>query len=132
MVELMRWALITARIQEGGVNESWQPDHVFHMATMGGAKALSMQDTLGSLTVGKAADFVVINGNRPHLTPHVNPVGNLVHTGQGRDVLHVVVAGDFVVRDGLPTRVDMDEVVRHAETAARQLWGAEGVQYWLQ
>jgi 5-methylthioadenosine/S-adenosylhomocysteine deaminase len=132
MVELMRWALITARIQEGGVNETWQPDHVFHMATMGGAKALSMQDTLGSLTVGKAADFVVINGNRPHLTPHVNPVGNLVHTGQGRDVLHVVVAGDFVVRDGLPTRVDMDEVVRHAETAARQLWGAEGVQYWLQ
>ena len=131
MVELMRWALITARVQEGGVNDTWQPQHVFHMATMGGAKALGMQETLGSLTVGKAADFVAFNANRPHLTPHVNPVGNLVHTGQGRDVTHVVVAGEFVVRDGMPTRVDMDQIVRSAEKASRELWGAEGVQYWL-
>lgn len=131
MVELMRWALITARVQEGGVSDAWQPQHVFHMATMGGAKALGMQDTLGSLTVGKAADFVAFNANRPHLTPHVNPVGNLVHTGQGRDVTHVVVAGEFVVRDGMPTRVDMDQIVRSAEKASRELWGAEGVQYWL-
>ena len=131
MVELMRWALITARVQEGGVNDTWQPQHVFHMATMGGAKALGMQETLGSLTVGKAADFVAFDANRPHLTPHVNPVGNLVHTGQGRDVTHVVVAGEFIVRDGMPTRVDMDQIVRSAEKASRELWGAEGVQYWL-
>jgi 5-methylthioadenosine/S-adenosylhomocysteine deaminase len=38
MVELMRWALVTARVQEGGVDDGWQPRHVFHMATMGGAQ----------------------------------------------------------------------------------------------
>jgi 5-methylthioadenosine/S-adenosylhomocysteine deaminase len=131
MVELMRWALVTARVQEGGVNDGWQPHHVFHMATMGGARALGLQHEIGSLEVGKAADLVVFDGNRPHLRPHVNPLGNLVHTGQGRDVHMVMVAGDILVEHGLPTQVDMDLVCAEAEAAARALWGAEGKPYWL-
>ncbi|MDM0090509.1 MULTISPECIES: amidohydrolase family protein [unclassified Variovorax] len=130
MVELMRWALVTARVQEGKVDDSWQPHHVFHMATMGGAKALGMADTLGSLAVGKAADLVVFDANRPHLRPHVNPLGNLVHTGQGRDVRMVVVAGEVLVEDGRPTKVDMEAVCAEAETASRALWGDEGRRYW--
>ena len=130
MVELMRWALITARVQEGGVDAQWQPHHVFHMATMGGARALGLDDEIGSIEVGKAADLVVFDANRPHLRPHVNPLGNLVHTGQGRDVRLVMVAGDILVEDGRPTKVDMDAVCAEAETAARELWGAEGKAYW--
>ena len=130
MVELMRWALVTARVQEGRVDDAWQPRHVFHMATMGGAKALGMAGEIGSLEVGKAADLVVFDANRPHLRPHVNPLGNLVHTGQGRDVRLVMVAGDILVEDGLPTRADMDTVCAEAETAARELWGDEGKRYW--
>lgn len=130
MVELMRWALVTARVQEGKVDDSWQPRHVFHMATMGGARALGMDDTLGSLAVGKAADLVVFDANRPHLRPHVNPLGNLVHTGQGRDVRMVVVAGEVLVEDGRPTKVDMEAVCAEAEAAARALWGDEGRRYW--
>jgi len=130
MVELMRWALVTARVQEGGVDEHWQPHHVFHMATMGGARALGLDAEIGSIEVGKAADLVVFDADRPHLRPHVNPLGNLVHTGQGRDVRMVLVAGDVLVEDGRPTRVDMDAVCAEAESAARELWGAEGKTYW--
>jgi len=130
MVELMRWALVTARVQEGGVSDEWQPSDVFHMATMGGATALGMGNDIGSLQVGKAADLVVFDANRPHLRPHVNPLGNLVHTGQGRDVRIVVVAGDVLVEDGRPTRVDMDTICAEAETAAQELWGDEGKRYW--
>ena len=130
MVELMRWALATARVQEGGVSDAWQPRHVFHMATQAGANALGMGHEIGSLTTGKAADLVVFDANRPHLRPHVNPLGNLVHTGQGRDVRFVFVEGEMLVDDGLPTRVDMDTVCAEAETACRELWGAEGVKYW--
>jgi 5-methylthioadenosine/S-adenosylhomocysteine deaminase len=97
---------------------------------MGGAKALGMAGEIGSLALGKAADLVVFDANRPHLRPHVNPLGNLVHTGQGRDVRMVMVAGDILVEDGLPTRVDMATVGAEAETAARELWGDEGVRYW--
>jgi len=130
MVELMRWALMTARIQEGGVNEDWQPHHVFHMATLGGAKALGLDAEIGSLAVGKQADLVVFDGNRPHLRPQVNPLGNLVHTGQGHDVRMVLVAGEIVVEDGQPTKVDMDRICVEAEQTCRALWGAEGKNYW--
>lgn len=131
MVELMRWTLATARVQTGGVDDEWQPHHVFHMATMGGARALGMAHDIGSIAVGKKADLVVFNATRPHLRPHVNPLGLLVHTAQGRDVDMVVVEGDIVVEDGRPTRVDLEQVCQEAEQAAQELWGAEGKRYWL-
>lgn len=130
MVELMRWALATARVQEGGVDDSWQPRHVFHMATLGGAKAIGQDHEIGSIVVGKKADLVVFQANRPHLRPHVNPLGTLVHTGQGRDVDMVIVDGEVLVEQGRPTRVDLDEVCAEAERVARELWGNEGKHYW--
>lgn len=130
MVELMRWALATARIQEGGVDASWQPHHVFQMATLGGARALGMEHEIGSIAIGKKADLVIFKANRPHLRPHVNPLGTLVHTGQGRDVDMVIVDGEILVEQGRPTRVDVDEICAAGEQAARQLWGAEGKRYW--
>ena len=130
MVELMRWALVTARLQQGGVDDEWQPHHVFEMATMGGARALGMDDEIGSLTLGKRADLVVFDASRPHLRPHVDPLGNLVHTGQGRDVRMVIVDGEVIVEDGRPTRVDMEAVCAEGEQAARELWGAVGRRYW--
>ncbi|MCA0326029.1 MAG: amidohydrolase family protein [Proteobacteria bacterium] len=132
MVELMRWALATARVQEGGVDDEWQPHHVFHMATLGGAKALGLDREIGSLAVGKQADLVVFDATRPHLRPHVNPLGVLVHTGQGRDVRMVLVGGEVVVDEGRPTRVDMEKICAEAEQACRELWGAEGKPYWQQ
>ncbi|WP_232353284.1 amidohydrolase family protein [Cupriavidus oxalaticus] len=130
MIELMRWALVTARVQEGGVADDWQPHHVFEMATLGGARALGQAHRLGSLEVGKRADLVMLDFRRPHLVPLVNPLGNLVHTGQGRDVEMVVVDGEILVEGGLPTRVDMDEVCREAEQACRELWADVGRAYW--
>jgi 5-methylthioadenosine/S-adenosylhomocysteine deaminase len=79
--------------------------------------------------IGKKADLVVIDATRPHLRPHVNPLGTLVHTGQGRDVSRVMVNGQWVVVDGRPTKADLEEVTIAAEKAAKQLWLAEGFEY---
>jgi 5-methylthioadenosine/S-adenosylhomocysteine deaminase len=130
MVELMRWALATARVQRGGVDDDWQPAHVFGMATMGGARALGLADSIGSLAIGKRADFVVFDFRRPHLVPRVDLLGTLVHTAQGRDVEHVAVDGEWLVRDARPTRIDLGRVCAEAEQAARELWGAAGRSYW--
>ncbi|WP_454692105.1 amidohydrolase family protein [Achromobacter aloeverae] len=124
MIEVMRWALATARIQEGKVSEQWQPEHVFHMATQGGANAMGLGAELGSLTVGKAADLVLLDARRPHLVPLTRPVGTLVHTGQGRDVDTVIVGGEIVVRDGRPVHADLEAVCAEATEAARALWAA--------
>jgi 5-methylthioadenosine/S-adenosylhomocysteine deaminase len=125
----MRWALATARIQEQGVTKEWQPHHVFHMATLGGAIALGMDKDIGSLQLGKKADLVVIDASKPHLRPHVNPMGTLVHTGLGRDVVRVMVNGEWVVENGLPSKVDLEEITSTAENAAKQLWLSQGVRY---
>lgn len=122
MVELMRWALATARVQVGGVTDDWQPHHAFEMATLNGARALGLADELGSLKVGKKADFVVFDFRRPHLVPPVNPLGTLVHNGLGRDVEMVFVDGRCIVRDGRPVNADIDAVIAGAQRAAQDLW----------
>lgn len=122
MVELMRWALAAGRVQEGHIDAFWQPHHVFHMATLGGARAMGLGEELGSLRIGKKADLVLFDCRRPHLTPLTDPLGTLVHTGQGRDVEMVIVDGQVVVMGGRAVRVDEDAVRREAAAAAGTLW----------
>ncbi len=122
MIELTRWALVTARVQTGGVDDGWQPAHVFAMATINGARALGLGDELGSLHAGKKADLVVLDFRRPHLQPAPNPLGNLVHTAQGRDVEHVFVDGRCIVRDGRATLVDGEAIMAEAQRVAKRLW----------
>lgn len=122
MIELMRWALATGRIQEGKISSFWQPAKVFEAATIGGARALGLEAELGSIEVGKRADLVLFDFRRPHLRPLTNVLGTLVHTGQGRDVETVIVEGEIVVSGGEPTRVDKMAVLEAAETAATALW----------
>ncbi|PMR77812.1 amidohydrolase family protein [Billgrantia endophytica] len=122
MVEVMRWALIMGRLQEGEVNDTWQPRHVLEMATLGGARALGLERELGSLTPGKRADLVAFDFRRPHLTPCIDALGNLVHTAQGRDVELVVCNGGIVVEGGELCRADAARLLSDAQAAAEALW----------
>ncbi len=122
MVENMRWALASGRLQERAVNDFWGAPDVFHMATLGAAKGLGRAHDLGSLTVGKKADVVLFDARRAHLTPAFNPIGTLVHTGHGRDVATVIVDGRVVVENGRATLVDEERIRTEGRAAARQLW----------
>ena len=122
MIEVMRWALGIARVQIGRATDDWQPQHALEMATLAGARAMGLEDDLGSLTTGKKADLVVLDFRRAHLTPLTSALGNLVHVAQGRDVEMVVVDGRVVIEDGHATLVDEEQIRRHADAAARELW----------
>jgi 5-methylthioadenosine/S-adenosylhomocysteine deaminase len=122
MIETMRWALVSGRLQEQAVTSAWQSSDVFLMATLGAAKSMGRDHDLGSLKVGKKADVVLLDFRKAHLTPAFNPVGTLVHLGQGRDVATVIVDGRVVVEGGRATLVDEEEIRREGERAARQLW----------
>lgn len=122
MVEVMRWGLNIGRLQEGRVTDFWQPENVFEMATIGGARAMGLADQIGSLETGKKADLVIFNFEQIHLTPATDPLGNLVHVGQGRDVETVIVDGRVVVEAGRAILVDQDEVCLAAAKAAKDLW----------
>ena len=122
MVEVMRWALAVARIQENKVGEDWQPADALAMATVNGAQAMGLGSDIGTVEVDRKADLVVFDCRRAHLTPDINPLGNLVHTGQGRDVEHVFVDGVQVVASGRPVFVDEEVVRSDAQRAADALW----------
>jgi len=67
---------------------------ILDMATINGAKALKMQDEIGSLDVGHEADIILLNFDQPHLKPHlINTVSHLVYAARGADVKKVIVGG---------------------------------------
>jgi len=80
------------------------------MATIDGARALGMEDKIGSLEAGKLADVIVIDLDRAHLTPVYDPVSHLVYSARGSDVRDVIVNGRIVVRNGRLMTQDEEEL----------------------
>lgn len=69
-----------------------------HAMTLGGARALGLEDQIGSLRVGKQADLVAVDLGAPELQPVFDPVSQLIYTSDRRSVTHVWVAGSLVVQ----------------------------------
>ncbi|MEG0758524.1 MAG: amidohydrolase family protein, partial [Raoultibacter sp.] len=66
---------------------------MLEMATIGGARALMIDDKVGSLDVGKEADIIAVDLSGSHQTPTTDPVSAIVNTCSGADVLMTMVAG---------------------------------------
>ena len=102
---------------------------ICRMATIDGARALGMEDSIGSLEVGKRADIVGIHTNTPRMTPlitsgdYMNLHHNLVHAAQGGDVAMTMVDGVVLVRDGALLHEDINETIRAANLAIGPLLG---------
>lgn len=102
---------------------AWQ---TLRMATIDGATALGIDDTVGSLEVGKDADLIMLDLTRPPLAPVLlrparNLVANLVYAETGRNVTFSMVAGKVIYRDGAFSNVDGDEVHRRLLEASERL-----------
>ena len=76
------------------------------MATVNGAKAALWEERIGSIEVGKDADIVLFDTERPEWQPLINPIANLVYSATGDSVRDVFVAGEQVVTRGRLTRID--------------------------
>ena len=79
--------------------EVLEPIDILKMATVNGARALGM-DNCDTLEVGKNADIIEINLNRPNLQPMTNILNNLVYSGSRDDVMLTMVNGKILYRDG--------------------------------
>jgi len=92
---------------------------VLKMATIQSARALGLDHIIGSLEVGKKADLIIIDTNKPHLTPMYNPVSHLVYAAMGSDVTTTVINGRVVMEDrelkSLDLKKVMDEVNKIAD-----------------
>lgn len=90
------------------------PGTTLELATRGSAAALGMLDDIGSIEVGKAADLIIVDTAKPHLTPLTHPVQQLVYFATGADVDTVVVGGQVVMRSRQVTSVEVGEVLEAA------------------
>lgn len=70
------------------------------LATMGGARALRKEDSIGSLEVGKLADIVAVDLSGSHQTPTTDPISALVNTATGSDVVMTMVNGKILYEAG--------------------------------
>jgi cytosine/adenosine deaminase-related metal-dependent hydrolase len=82
---------------------------VLDMVTINGAKALGLTEKIGSIVPGKFADLTILNLNKVHLIPADNVVSQIVYSVQSRDVLHVMIDGEWVVQNGIPLMLDNEE-----------------------
>ncbi|MBX7269079.1 amidohydrolase [Micromonospora sp. Llam7] len=94
---------------------------VLRMATIEGAAALNLDNAVGSLDPGKAADLVVFDGGSPALANVHDPFQAIVYCAGAREVKDVWVAGQRRVADGELLGVDVPALVRESRKLARCL-----------
>jgi 5-methylthioadenosine/S-adenosylhomocysteine deaminase len=84
------------------------------MATIGGARALGLDNQIGSLEPGKRADMISVSLDQPHSTPLYEPVSQMVYALKSSDVREVMVNGRPVVRDRQILTLDLKAVLAKA------------------
>jgi 5-methylthioadenosine/S-adenosylhomocysteine deaminase len=100
---------------------------VLWMATRAGARTLGLEEEIGSLEPGKRADLIVVDRDRPHLSPGPDPCSTLVYAARGSDVRTTIVDGEVLVNDFTPLRVDRAQIAAEARTAAHELAKRAGI-----
>jgi len=87
---------------------------VLEMATLGGAAALGMSSSIGSLEPGKRADLIVVGMRAARQTPLYDPVSQIVYTTRGDDVRTTIVHGKVLMRDRRVLTLDEAKVLETA------------------
>lgn len=100
------------------------PAEVLAMATIRGARALGLEQEIGSLEPGKRADIAVVDLSGPHCQPAGDdPYGAIVYCARASDVTDVIVDGRVIVRSRALLTLDADALAARASAEAKRLLG---------
>ena len=94
---------------------------VLKMATINGAKALGLDDKIGTLEEGKLADIILIDLNNPNHTPQNNLISSLCYSTFDKDVSYVIINGDLVYDDKKFVYLNEKEIIKNAEESFQKL-----------
>ncbi|SQI31682.1 S-triazine hydrolase [Providencia alcalifaciens] len=97
------------------------PITVVELATKGSAKAIHMEDKLGSLEAGKLADIIVVDTKSPNMVPMYSPYAALVYGANASNVRHSIVDGSLLMEDRKVLTVDESAIVKEALQFADQV-----------
>lgn len=122
MVELMKFTALQHKVETRDPL-AISAEKVLELATIDGARALGMEDEIGSLEAGKKADLVIFDPYQcPKAIPMHNPVSTLVYSSSIQNITGVMIDGRVIMKDGMIVRVkDEKEVYRAIQNCAEDL-----------
>lgn len=127
MLELMKSAALLQKVSTRNPI-AITAEKILELATIDGARAIGMEDEIGSLEAGKKADFVIFDPYRsPKSIPMHNPVSTLVYSSTMNNIRSVAVDGKFVLRDGELTTVNEKAELRKGQAVAERLCEDGGI-----
>ena len=105
------------------------------MATRDGAKALGLEDKVGSLRPGKRADFIAVDLHAPTMMPVYtepmrNIVPNLVYSARGNEVSLVCVEGQILLENGKLQTMDEETIIADAQACVPELAARASKAFW--
>ncbi len=104
--------------------EALGAETVLNMATLMGAEAIGLGDKIGSIEVGKRADFIQVSLNDVHFVPTYDVMSHLVYVADEQDVVSTVVDGQVLMRNGEVLSLDTSRVKREAAALAAKIQAA--------
>jgi cytosine/adenosine deaminase-related metal-dependent hydrolase len=124
LLEEARFAVLMSRALHDphDAGEMTSANEALTLATLGGARALGLENHVGSLDVGKQADLIVVSLEGAHQLPFYEPAAALVFASSGRDVRLTVIAGREVYRDNHVLSIDEEHVRARIVEIAGKLW----------
>jgi 5-methylthioadenosine/S-adenosylhomocysteine deaminase len=125
MFEAMRQAALLHKLTTGDPR-ALPATTALGMATIEGARALQMDDRIGSLEPGKRADLIIVSTAGARQTPLYDPISHLVYVARGTDVSSSIVNGRVIMRDRKVLTLDEATVIREGNTFAGKVRAAVG------
>lgn len=125
-LDLLEEARVASLLQRAAGKE---PDllpaaQLLRLCTLDGARALGLDDRIGSLEPGKDADLCAVSLAGIHTIPSFDPVTTLFHSARGSDVVLTIVRGRAIYRDGKVLSMEESQAKEDIEAAAERLRGA--------
>jgi len=116
----MRSAALLAKLSSGDATSLPAP-RALSMATINGARALGLQEKIGSLEVGKQADLIAVDLSGAESQPLYNVISQLVYATHASQVSHSWVAGRMVLSDRHLLTMDTGAVKQRAQDWGRKI-----------
>jgi 5-methylthioadenosine/S-adenosylhomocysteine deaminase len=120
MFEAMRQASFLAKLSSGSPT-ALPAQAALDLATIGGARVLGLDKTVGSLEAGKHADLITVSMNSARQTPMYDAVSHLVYVTRGDDVRNTIVNGRVLMRDRKMSTLNEAEVLAQARALAQKV-----------
>lgn len=122
-LDLFHEAQLAALVQKGvtGNPRAVPAEKSFAMLTIDGARAVGLEDKIGSIEIGKFADLAMIDFSSANLTPCYSYYSHLIYAISPADITDVMVEGRLLMKNREMLTLDEDEIISKANEIAKRI-----------